>query len=184
MRYHLIPIKVATMKEWEEGMVWKREKKKEKRERHEGGQKGRREIKTDISEDVKNTDLWPLWTVSGNVQPATTMESTTVVYLKTKNRITMWCNNFTSRYTPSKKEFESLISKKYLYIHVHGSNSEKLTTQSLIVFIYSLICNLWFLVYWDTLFVCLFCFLGHCYSKWILFKKKKQSKKPCNRKQG
>lgn len=57
MRYHLIPSKVATMKEWEEEMVWKREKKEEKRERHKGGQKERREINTDISEDVKNTDL-------------------------------------------------------------------------------------------------------------------------------
>lgn len=40
MRYHLIPIKVATMKEWEEGMMWKREKRKKK---GKGMKEGRKE---------------------------------------------------------------------------------------------------------------------------------------------
>lgn len=45
---------------------------------------------------------------------------------KTKNRITVWFSHPTSGYLP--KRFESRVSKRYLYAHVHSSifhNSQK-----------------------------------------------------------
>ena len=51
---------------------------------------------------------------------AATMENSMAVPQKIKNRTTIWSSNPTSGYIY--KGNETIISKRYLYFHVYGSN--------------------------------------------------------------
>ena len=60
-----------------------------------------------------------LCTVGGNIKDTATMENSTTIPQKIKNRITIWSSNSTSGYIS--KGIESRDSKRYLYTSVHRS---------------------------------------------------------------